>query len=460
MRRFLFMIIMAMGLWPNLADAQVVSDRVSPPFSLPMGEGLYRIASAEPLGKGGIYLRYASEAYQISVRKVGEGTSLTGHLGLAYGLGNSVDIGISLPVMFDVAGGLAKYGSGDIMTTLKFGFPSRFPSPYYFGFDFSVLHPYGYKGRTALNVRPYSREGREMSSRVMLDINREAIGFRANVGYLFSAVSRTTGLMYGGAVEVGRGQVFTMTGEYWSEPSAIGGQTKRAILGARMNLWRLKLEAGVEKGLSDDLPDVTAMAGIRVQPKLGGDRKRQNASIVRVPKDIETAVRVAVVNLAGFEHQRAGELVAQEIKTRLGRYGHIRLVDVGSDTKFLDPDAAMRLAQDANVDVVITGRVLRHEMARGSKPNLPLVVGLPQTRAHMAADVRVIDRRNSSNPLSFSLEGVGQQSRGLRMFPTSADDRTSYLSALDKKRVWTEAIVHMLGDLFQGMEDNFDWFPG
>ena len=459
MRRLIFTTIL-MGLWLGVADAQVVSDRVSPPFSLPMGEGLYRIASAEPLGKGGIYLRYASEAYQISVRKVGEGTSLTGHFGLAYGLGNSVDIGISVPAMFDVAGGLAKYGSGDIATTLKFGFPGRFPSSYYFGFDVSVLHPYGYKGRTALNVRPYSRDGREMSSRVMLDINKDAIGFRGNIGYLFSAVSRDPGLMYGGAVEVGRGQVFTMTAEYWSEPSAIGGQTTRAILGARMNLWRLKLEAGIEKGLSDDLPNVTAMAGIRIQPKLGQGRKRLNSSIVRAPKDVETTIRVAVVNLEGFEHQRAGEQVAQEIRTKLARYAHIRLVDVGSDARFLDPDAAMRLAQSANVDVVITGRILRHEMARASKPNLPLVVGLPQTRAHVAADIRVIDRREGSNVLSFSLEGVGQQSRGVRMFPTLGDDRTSYLSALDKQRVWTEAIVNMLTNLFEGMHDNYEWFPG
>lgn len=458
--RQLILIVMLVGLWSHSPKAQVVSERVSPPFALPMGEGLYRVASAEPLGKGGIYMRYASEAYQISVRKVGEGTSLTGHVGLTYGLGNSVDIGVSVPVMFDVAGGLAKYGSGDITTTLKFGFPSRFPSPYYFGFDVSVLHPYGFKGRTALNVRPYSRDGREISSRMMLDINRDAIGFRANVGYLFSSFSRDTGLMYGGAVEVGRGQVFTMTGEYWSEPSALGGQTKRAILGARMNLWRLKLEAGIEKGLSDDLPDVTAMAGIRLQPKLGNGRKRNNSSIVRVPKDVETTIRVAVVNLAGFEHQRAGEMVAQEIKTKLTRYGHIRLVDVGSGTEFLDPDAAMRLAQSANVDVIITGRILRYELARGSKPNLPLVVGVPQTRAHMAADIRIVDRRDANQILSFSLEGVGQQSRGVRMFPTSSDDRTSYLSALDKQRVWTEAIVHMLKDLFEGMQDNYEWFPG
>jgi hypothetical protein len=459
MRR-LYFYLLALVLCGGPSGAQVTSELVSPPTALPMGEGLFRIASAEPLGKGGLYLRYSSEAYQISVRKVGEGTSLTGHLGLAYGLGNSVDFGLAVPVMFDVAGGLAKYGSGDITTTLKFGFPSKFPSSHYFGFDLSVLHAYGFKGRTALNVRPYSREGREISSRLLWDLNMDAIGFRANLGYLFTAVTRDPGLMYGMAVEIGRGQVFTMTGEYWNEPSALGGQTRRAVLGARMNLWRLKLEAGVEKGLTNDLPNVTAVAGIRLDPKLGRGHRRDNPSIVRKPKDMETSIRVAVVNLAGFEQQHAGELVAQEIKNKLTRYGHIRLIDVGADARFLDPDTAVRLAQEANVDVVITGRVLRYEMDRASKPNLPLVVGLPQTRALLAADIRVVDRRNKGNVLSFSLTGTGQQNRGIRMFPTSGDDRTSYLSALDKQRVWTEAIVHMLNDLFEGMHDNFEWFPG
>ena len=460
MRRFVLTIAM-IGLFSTQATAQaVLSDQVPPPFSVPTGKGLFRIAAAEPLGKGGMHIRFINEAYQFSVRRIGEGTSFTGHMALAYGLSNAMDIGITIPVLFDIAGGQAKYGTGDIATTIKLGFPNRYPSSYFLGFDLSVLHPYGFKGRRALDVRPYSRFGREISSRMMLDINKEAIGFRANVGYLISSVARTPGLMYGGAVEVGRGQVFTMTAEYWTEPGALGNQTKRAILGARMNLWRLQLEAGVEKGLSNDLPDVSVMAGIRLEPRLGEGRKDLRSSIVRTPKDVETTVRVAVVNLSGFEHQRAGEMVAQEIKTALSRYAHIRLVDVGAGTQFLDPDAAIRLAQSANADIVITGRILRHELARNSKPNLPLVVGIPQTQAHLAADFRIVDQRDSGNVLTFSLSGMGQQSRGVRMFPTSGDDRTSYLSALDKQRVWTDAIQSMLSELFGGMRENFDWFPG
>ena len=460
MRRLILAIVIVGLSWAQAPAQTVLSDQVPPPFAVPMGEGLFRIAAAEPLGKGGMHFRFVNEAYQFSVRRIGEGTSFTGHMALAYGLSNTMDIGITVPVLFDIAGGQAKYGSGDITTTLKLGFPSRYPSSYYMGFDLSVLHPYGFKGRRALNVRPYTRDGREISSKMMLDINKEAIGFRFNAGYLVSSVARTPGLMYGAAVEVGRGQVFTMTAEYWNEPGALGSSTKRAILGARMNLWRLKLEAGVEKGLSNDLPNVSALAGLRIEPRLGQGRKEMVSNIVKSPKNLDEVVRVAVVNLSGFEHQRAGELVAREIKTALSRYSHVRLIEVGAGATFLDPDAALRLAQSTNADVVITGRILRYELLRNSKPNLPLVVGIPQTQAHLAADFRIVDQRDASNVLTFSLEGMGQQSRGVRMFPTSSDDRTSYLSALQKQRVWTDAIQGMLSELFDGMRDEFDWFPG
>lgn len=460
MRSIILILSFLLGAGQATAQ-QVLSEKVTPPFAVPTGEGLFRISAAEPIGRGGLNFRYMAEAYRISVGKVGEGSSLTGHLGIGYGLANSVDLLMSVPLLFDIVGGLAKYGTGDINTALKFGFPGKVLSSYYFGFDFSVLHPIGYKERQALNVRPFSREVREMSSKLMLDLNRDAAGFRLNAGYLISSGSRAPGLMYGVGVEVGRNQVFTMTAEYLREPSAIAGAfTTRAVLGAQMNLWRLKLEAGFERGLSDDLPSVTAIAGIRLRPKLGAIRKREARTRVRIPKDVETSVRVAVVNFSGFEHRNAGILVADQIKTAVSRYGHIQVVLVGEGTAFLDPDAAMNLARKSDVDVVITGRVLQYEMNRSAKPNVPLVLGLPNTQAQMEADIRIVDRRAQGQVLSFLLSGTGRQGRGIRMFPTSRDDRTSYLNAVEKERIWTEAIQEMVSELMREMADRFKWFPG
>jgi len=464
MKRFLGLLAVCTVLCGGRAAAQgVLAENVASPFPIPMAEGLFRVSSAEPLGKGGFNIRYLTEAYQISVGKVGEGTSFTGHLGLGYGLTNSLDFTASLPLMLDIAGGLAKYGTGDIVTAFKLGFPSRFPSGYYGGLEISATHPYGYKGRQALNVRPYSRSTREISTRVLFDVNREAVGFRLNLGYLLSSSMRTPGVMLGGAVEIGRGQIFTATAEYWQEPGMTGGQTRRALLGAHMNLWWLRLEAGVEKGLSNDLPSVAGVAGLRVHTTIGGKAKKAFGGRTRrlpTAKDVSTAVRVAVVNFSGFEHQKAGESVAARIKTALGRYGHIRVVDVGGGAEFLDPDTALRMAQLSQADVVITGRILRYEMDRTSRPNLPLVVGFPQTQALMEADVRVVDRRENQEVLAAHLSGAGRQGRGVRLFPTSGDNRTDYLNVIEKERVWEEAIQQVVNGLLEEMAQNFTWFPG
>ena len=349
-------IFLAAGLMWFLATTghaqSVLSEQVPPPFPVPAGEGLFRLAAAEPLGRGGIQIRFLTEAYQIRVDKVGEGTSVTGHLAAAFGIANTLDFSVSVPVLFDIAGGLTKYGTGDVTTSLKLGIPGRFPASFYGGFEFSATHPTGYKGNRPLEIRPFSRESRELAGRLLFDINREAIGIRINLGYLLQSGSRDPGVILGLGVEVGRGQIFTVTAEYLSEPSVLASQTKRAVFGARMNLWWLQLEVGVEQGFSRDLPDFSGIGGIRIAKTLGikhrksfGNRTRR----VPVRKDLNTAIRIAVVNLQGFEHQRAGEEMARRIKMALTRHGHIRLVDVGEGTAFLDADGAIRLAEQAKV---------------------------------------------------------------------------------------------------------------
>jgi hypothetical protein len=466
MKQIVFIICLLTSFGANRSQAQeVLAGDVAPPFIVPMTEGLFRIFAAEPLGKKGFNIRYLNEAYKIRVDKVGTGTSLTGHAGIGYGITNGIDFSVSMPLMLDIAGGLTKYGTGDISTSLKFGIPGRFPSAYYLGLDLSATHPYGYNGREALNVRPFTRSGREYSSRLLLDINRDAIGFRFNAGYLASSQIRETGPTYGAGVEIGRGQIFTMTGEYWNEPSTtVGRRSKRAVLGAHMNLWWLRLQAGVEKGLSKDLPNLSAMAGVQIHTSLGGKQKKFfGGRTRRVPlaKDTETTVRIGIVNFPGFEDQKAGELMTSKIATVLSRYGHIRIVDIRADTgtEFLAPDAALELAKKRTLQVVITGRMLRSDITRSARPNVPLVVGFPQTVANMEADVRVVDVRKKGEVLSLRVLGTGRQSRGITLFPTSKDDRTSYLNALERERIWDEASSQAVARLTAELTQSFDWLP-
>ena len=120
----------------------------------------------------------------------------------------------------------------------------------------------------------------------------------------------------------------------------------------------------------------------------------------------------------------------------------------------------MRLAEQAQVDVVITGRIMQYELTRNSRPNLPLVVGFPETAARVSADLRIVDARKDGDLFSTSLTGVGRKSRGVRMFPVSGDARTSYLSEVEKNKVWDDAISQVVHGLLRQMSENFKWFPG
>jgi hypothetical protein len=274
---------------------------------------------------------------------------------------------------------------------------------------------------------------------------------------------RDPGVIFGLGAEVGRGQIFTVTAEYLSEPNAIGGRSERAVFGARMNLWWLQIEAGIEQGFSRDLPDFSGMGGVRLATSFGSKKGKSFGNRTRripVKKDLSTAIRVAVVNLQGFEHQRAGEAVAQQIKTALTRYGHVRLIDVGEGTAFLDSDGAVLLATEAQADIVITGRILQYELTRNSRPNLPLVVGFPETAARVNADLRIVDARDNGDLFSTNLSGVGRKGRGVRMFPVSGDDRTSYLNEVEKNKVWDDAINQVVHSLLLQMSENFKWFSG
>jgi curli biogenesis system outer membrane secretion channel CsgG len=106
------------------------------------------------------------------------------------------------------------------------------------------------------------------------------------------------------------------------------------------------------------------------------------------------------------------------------------VVEVGEGAEYLNPDAALQLATMSNADVVITGRVVRYETNRSSRPNVPLVLGFPQTAAILETDIRVVDRTEQGEVLSTRVGGSGSRNRGVRMFPTPGDDRTSYLSVI------------------------------
>ena len=66
-RSVIFLCLLSAVVSTRLQAQEVLAEDVAPPFVVPMTEGLFRIFSAEPLGKKGFNIRYTQ--YQVNNAK-------------------------------------------------------------------------------------------------------------------------------------------------------------------------------------------------------------------------------------------------------------------------------------------------------------------------------------------------------------------------------------------------------
>ncbi len=235
-------------------------------------------------------------------------------------------------------------------------------------------------------------------------------------------------------------------------------------VGMQFNLGSsFRLEAGLERGLSDDLPELTGLVGIRIvgrggkkARKLEMEREKIATEELGGVKEGET-VQVAVANFAGLEDQRAGKKVGEHIRSVLSSYNKVRIVALREDPVFLDLDGALELAKASGADLVITGRILKYNMVRMPSAQVPLIVGFPKTVSEVEADIRVVEPKKGAMVLSGRLNGRGEQRQGIRLLPTSSDDQMTYLGAREKEQLRDKAVRNLVTHLIAAMRTNFKW---
>ncbi len=448
------------------AGAQTLTPAL--PYPIPMGEGLFRVRAAEPLSRGQGAFRYLHEGYTIQVRKLGGGGSFTGHLGAGFGLTNVMDLSFSVPILLDSAGGLLKYGTGDVAASFKLAGPGRFPAGAYFGLETTATFPTGYKGIRALNVRPFGADKRDLSSRLLIDIRHNPVSVHLNVGQVISGGGRKGGMTMAGGMALGRGQLFTLTGEYMSEPGMSVPRTNRVTVGAHFNLGgSFRLEAAVERGLTKDLPQLAGMVGIRIVGNSGVKGRKTRMIRTRISADqgqiasgglkSGETMRIAVVNFAGLEDNGAGRKLGGRLRPMLSAYSRVQIVTLRDDPVFLDLNGAIDLAKASGADLVITGRILRYDLTRTSSAQVPLIVGFPKTVAEVEADVRVVEPKKGALALTARMKGRAEQKQGIRLTPTSSDDRLTYLGAREKEELRNQAVQQMATDLIAALGSDYKW---
>jgi len=132
-------------------DLELLRRPINTAISLPLGQGLDLIHAAEPLGQGRFRLRLGNRSTSVSVPDLGRGSSYTGLYGLGYGIRPDVDLSLLVPFFMDSAGGLTKYGTGDLALGVKWARPAQVPANTYTAIQVLIGLPLGFKGQTGLD---------------------------------------------------------------------------------------------------------------------------------------------------------------------------------------------------------------------------------------------------------------------------------------------------------------------
>jgi len=452
--------------------------------SVPLGQGLEMVHAGEPLGKGRFRLRLLNRSHSVVLQQLGQGSSYTGSYGIAYGLSPSLDFSFLLPFLMDSAGGLNKYGSGDVVVGVKWSRPSKIPANFYSAFQMLLSLPLGYKGEHGLDeiggVRSYSSEAIDLGLQYLMDLNFDHVSLLLNGGYFVSGNPNILPeLVYGLGLEVGRRRRWASFNiEYqarvaFTEQSNASGVLK---LGTRLNLFRgTQLELNREFGFLNHPTAAVFTFGLRFHGFLSGRRRLESRyTLYQPPPKVkreyapENVLRLAIVGFGGFEELQAGQRLVDKLKAHLEPHDSIEVVDLSRYANiprkgFLRQRQAVELAQKLGVDVVLTGRVEEFDINRFGGKQVPYLILAPEAVVEVAMRYRIIEFSNRDKleiqAYSNRIKGKGRLRKRVQLLHTDRRDITSAATAREMVAVQDDALDDLVDNLLATMATQFTWVP-
>jgi len=452
-------------------------------ISVPAGQGLDLLHSAEPLGPGRFRLRAMNRSQSISLPEIGEGGAFTGTYSLAYALTPSLETSLVVPFLMDSAGGLNKYGTGDVAAGFKLSRPARLPANFYTAYQLLIGIPLGYKGEHALDkvggMRPFSTESVDLGLQVLIDMHFSHASFYLNGGYFRSGnADILPQLVYGVGLEVGRKSRWaSFNAEYQARVAFTQESRASGILkiGTRVHIFRgMELELNREFGFIDHPSRSIFTFGLRLHGRLTPQRRLEGRHALYQPPpppkrlyQPAQVVRIAIVDFGGFEEYEAGEKLVEKIKTLLEPHDSLEVVDLsryaGIPHKvFLKPREALELARKLGVDVVLTGTVSAYEIDRFAGLQVPYVVHLPEAKVEVKLRYRVVEfspDKTQMQVFSEEVAGQGRLRKGVRLLSTDRRNITARASAGELHLVQDQALSDLAGNMLAMMAAKISWVP-
>lgn len=453
-------------------------------ITVPAGQGLDLIGSAEPLGKGRFRLRSLNRSHAVVVPELGDGSVYTGFYSIAYGMTPNLDLSLVVPFLNDSAGGFNKYGSGDPVLGIKYSKPSTIPSSHYTGFQLLIGLPFGYKGEHALDqvggIRQFSSNAMDLGFQGLMDFHFRRVSLYVNGGMFRPGnPDVVTQMVYGFGLEAGRANRWLSVNAEYEARVAFGAQARAANVlkfGLRLNTFRgVEIELAREYGFLDHPSPSLTTFGVRTHGYLSGRRRFEPRFAiykpVPPPKRIyepDQVLRIAVVDFDGFEEYHAGRRLISKIRSRLASHDSIEVVDLSRYTGIktrgaLTPVESIDLARRIGVDVVVTGTVSDYEIDRFAGLRVPYLFELPETQVEVGLRYRVMwfssVARTDMEAYTEQVVGRGNLRKRVRLLPADQRDITVSRSAAELARVHDAALDDVVTNLLASMAQNFSWIP-
>jgi hypothetical protein len=465
-------------------DLELLRQPTNSAITIPAGQGLDLIASAEPLGKGRFRLRSLNRSHGVVLPGLGNGDVYTGYYTIAYGMSPSLDLSLVVPFFLDSAGGFNKYGTGDPVLGIKWARPGTIPSAHYTGLELLIGLPFGYKGEHALDqiggIRKFSSEALDMGLQGLMDFHFRKVSVYLNGG-LFRPGNPdvVTQMVYGLGLEAWRGSRWLSANVEYEVRVAFGTESRAANImkfGVRLHTFRgLEIELAREIGFLDHPTRGLTTIGVRTHGYLTGRRRFEPRFAiyhpVPPPKRIyepNQVLRIAIVDFAGFEQYHAGRRLVDKIRTRLEPHDSLEVVDLSRYTGIrktgaLTPVESIELARRLGVDVIVTGTVSQYAIDRFAGLRVPFIFEVLETEVEVGLRYRVMwfssPARTDMETLSEQIVGKGRLRKRVRRLPADQRDITVSRSAAELARVHDSALDDVVSKLLASMAKNFPWIP-
>jgi hypothetical protein len=465
-------------------DLELLQRPTNSAITIPAGQGLDLIGSAEPLGKGRFRLRTLNRSHDVDVPELGNGSAYTGYYSLAYGFSPSIDLSLVVPFLMDSAGGFNKYGTGDPVFGIKWARPGTIPSDTYTALELLIGLPFGYKGEHALDqiggIRQFSSSAMDMGFQALLDLHFRKVSIFANGGLFRPGNPEVvTQMVYGLGLEAFRGSRWVSANVEYEARIAFASQSRAANVlkfGLRLHAFRgLEIELGREIGFLDHPTRSLTTIGLRTHGYLTGRRRFEPRFSLYQPTpppkrsyEPDQVLRIAVVDFAGYEQFAAGRRLVDKIRTRLEPHDSLEVVDLAAYTGVpmkgaLTPREAIELARKIGVDVVVTGTVSNYHIDRFAGLRVPFVFELPETEVEVGLRYRVMWFASSdrTDMEAFTEQIVGKSSlrKRVRLLPADQRDITVSRTAAELARVHEAALDNVVTNLLASMARSFSWIP-